>query len=179
MSTASDDAEAQDRLPIDSGEGVTNHPASSGVPFEVALLAVGSARGIGNKVLRNLVARLGDDLGAVWSLSPDVLARLPTRVVTSIFGGLLRNIDVDVVDVPGITRPAYLGGSRVKSMWAFAPPTGAAQSVTLLSHGTKCCVGVLSDTKAVVDTGLMHACFEHAFDEVLALDPKAQSSGVM
>lgn len=112
-------------------------------------------------------------------LMADVLARLPTRVVTSIFGGLLRNIDVDVVDVPGITRPAYLGGSRVKSMWAFAPPTGAALSVTLLSHGTKCCVGVLSDTKAVVDTGLMHACFEHAFDEVLALDPKAQSSGVM
>lgn len=109
----------------------------------------------------------------------DVLARLPTPVVTKIFGGLLRNIDVDIVDVAGIARPAYLGGARVTSMWAFAPPTGAALSVTLLSHGRKCCIGVLSDIKAVVDPSMLISCLEHAFDEVLALDPRGETSEVV
>jgi WS/DGAT/MGAT family acyltransferase len=115
----------------------------------------------------------------VTDLLADVLSQLPTPVVTKIFGSMLRNIDVDVVDVPGITRPAFLAGARVSSMWAFAPPTGAALSVTLLSHGRKCCVGVLADTKAVVDPELLRSCLEHAFDEILELDPKASAKEVV
>lgn len=103
------------------------------------------------------------------SLIADGLARLPTQVVTRVFAGLLRNVDADVVDVAGLRHPAFLAGAQVLSMWAFAPPTGAALSITLLSHGPKCCIAILSDRAAVADTGLLLTCFEHAFDEVIAL----------
>lgn len=109
----------------------------------------------------------------------DALARLPTPVVTRVFGGLLRNIDVDIVDVPGLSRPAFLAGARVTTMWAFAPPTGAALSVTLLSHGAKACIGVLADVKAVIDPPLLHTSLEHALDEALAADPRARVKGVI
>lgn len=99
----------------------------------------------------------------------DVLARLPTPVVTRVFGDLLRNVDVDIVDVPGLSRPVRLGGAGVVSMWAFAPPTGAALSITLLSHCDSCCIAVLCDTKPVADAELMRKCLAHAFDEIVAI----------
>jgi WS/DGAT/MGAT family acyltransferase len=99
----------------------------------------------------------------------DVLARLPTPAVTRLFGGLLRNIDVDIVDVPGLQLPVSLGGASVVSMWAFAPPTGAALSITLLSHVDTCCVAVLCDTKAVQDPPLLRNCLAHSLDEVTAV----------
>ncbi|MFP3901287.1 MAG: wax ester/triacylglycerol synthase domain-containing protein [Acidimicrobiia bacterium] len=74
---------------------------------------------------------------------------LPRPVVTRVFGGLLRSQDVNVSNVPGLVRPAYIGGARLERLWAFAPPTGAALSVTLVSHGEDCDVGVMCDTAAV------------------------------
>jgi WS/DGAT/MGAT family acyltransferase len=97
-----------------------------------------------------------------------LLARLPTPAVTRIFGDMLRNIDVDIVDVPGLRQRVFLGGAEVLSMWAFAPPTGAALSITLLSHVENCCVAVLCDTKAVADPALLRNCLAHGFDEVAA-----------
>lgn len=94
---------------------------------------------------------------------------LPRPVVTRLFGRLLRAIDVDVVDVPGLDRPAYVGGARIDRMWAFAPPTGAALSVTLVSHGGTACVGLSCDRLAVTDPPLMAECLEAALDEVAAL----------
>jgi WS/DGAT/MGAT family acyltransferase len=94
---------------------------------------------------------------------------LPRPVVTRLFGDMLRSIDVDVVDVPGLDRPAFLGGARIDRLWAFAPPTGAALSVTLLSHAGTCCVGLACDRLAVTDPELMDACLAAALDEVVAL----------
>jgi hypothetical protein len=70
-----------------------------------------------------------------------------------------------------MTRPAFLGGAEIERMWAFAPPTGAALSVTLLSHADTACVGIASDLAAVSDPGLLETCLAAAFDEVLALAP--------
>jgi diacylglycerol O-acyltransferase len=86
-----------------------------------------------------------------------------------VFGALLRTIDVDVVDLVGFERPPYLAGARIDRLWAFAPPTGAALSVTLLSHGRTACVALACDRAAVDDPDLMAACLEHGFDEVAAL----------
>ncbi|HEX6239199.1 MAG TPA: wax ester/triacylglycerol synthase domain-containing protein [Acidimicrobiales bacterium] len=74
---------------------------------------------------------------------------LPKPVVTRVFGGLLRSQDVNVSNVPGLVRPAYVGGARIERLAAFAPPTGAAFSVTLVSHGEDCEVAVMCDTAAV------------------------------
>jgi hypothetical protein len=76
---------------------------------------------------------------------------------------------VDIVDVPGLRQTVSLGGAPVVSMWAFAPPTGAALSITLLSHIDNCCIAVLCDAKAVQEPALLRNCLAHAFDEVVAL----------
>ncbi|HVV35647.1 MAG TPA: wax ester/triacylglycerol synthase domain-containing protein [Acidimicrobiales bacterium] len=119
------------------------------------------ARGIVRQERGEPALKLTDIIAAL-------LARLPTPMVTRVFGDMLRNIDVDVVDVPGLTKPAYLGGASVSAMYAFAPPTGAALSITLLSHLDTCCVAVLCDTKPVSDPALLRKCLADAFDEVVA-----------
>lgn len=100
-----------------------------------------------------------------------VLDQLPDDTVTQVFGSMLRNVDVDAVDVPGLASEAFLGGARIDRMWAFAPPTGAALSITLLSHLDTACVGLLSDVAAVRDPELLHTCIASAFEEAMALAP--------
>jgi diacylglycerol O-acyltransferase / wax synthase len=73
------------------------------------------------------------------------------------------------VDVPGLRRRAYLGGARLERLWAFAPPTGAALSVTLVSHDGKACIGVACDQRAVTDPENLHRCLAAALDELAAL----------
>jgi hypothetical protein len=107
-----------------------------------------------------------------------VLDLLPTPVVQRAFAGMLRSIDVDAVDVPGMTKPAYLAGARVDRLWAFAPPTGAALSVTLVSHLDTACVGIACDLAAVQDAELMTTCMERGFDEVLAITGDGHVSAV-
>jgi WS/DGAT/MGAT family acyltransferase len=107
----------------------------------------------------------------------DALDLLPGPVVTWVFGGLLRNVDVDAVDVPGLEEPAYLAGARVERMWAFAPPTGAALSITLLSHAGTACIGVVSDRAAVSAPAVLVDCFRESFDEVSALGTARTASG--
>jgi WS/DGAT/MGAT family acyltransferase len=122
--------------------------------------------------------RIASAIASSWRHEPAVgatdmiagaLNLLPGAVVTRVFRGMLRSIDADVVDLAGLTRPAYVGGARIERMWAFAPPTGAAFSVTLLSHLETCCVAVATDPAAVSQPELLAGCLETAFDEVLAL----------
>jgi WS/DGAT/MGAT family acyltransferase len=94
---------------------------------------------------------------------------LPRPVVSRLFGSMLRSVDVDVANVPGLERPAYAGGARIDRLWAFAPTAGAALSVTLLSHHRTCCIGLACDRLAVADPELLHACLGDALDEMLAL----------
>ncbi|HEX6422460.1 MAG TPA: wax ester/triacylglycerol synthase domain-containing protein [Acidimicrobiales bacterium] len=101
------------------------------------------------------------------------LNMLPGPVVTRLFGEMLRSIDVDVVDVPGLDHRAFLGGARIDRLWAFAPPTGAALSITLLSHERVCCLGLACDRLAVTDPDLLAGCLGDALDELLALGAPA------
>ena len=128
--------------------------------------------------------KIADAVSRQWRREPavgltDVLARvldkLPASLVTSLFGSMLKNVDVDAVDVPGLTEPAFLGGARIDRMWGFAPPTGASMSVTLLSHADTACVGVASDLAAVRDVDLLVCCFESAFEDILTLAPRAEA----
>lgn len=71
-----DDAEAQEVLPLGGSTEADTSPVATDVPFAVALLALGSVRGVGTKGLRSLVSRLGEDLGLVWALPEEKLSRL-------------------------------------------------------------------------------------------------------
>ena len=98
---------------------------------------------------------------------------LPPALATRLFAGMLRSMDVDIVDVPGLDRRAYLGRARLERLWAFAPPTGAALSVTLVSHQATACIGLACDRLPVADPELLATCLGAALDEVIALgDPR-------
>jgi hypothetical protein len=98
-----------------------------------------------------------------------VLDRLPVSVTTSIFGGMLKNIDLVCTNVPGLPNRSYLAGAEVERQYAFAPPSGASLSVALLSHVDQACVGLVVDTVAVPDHEALMACLVGGFDEVLAV----------
>jgi hypothetical protein len=97
------------------------------------------------------------------------LGVLPAPLVQRVFGGMLRSVDVDAVDVPGLREPAYLAGARVERLWAFAPPTGAALSITLVSHGDRACVALATDRAAVNDPDQLAACLQRGLEEVVAM----------
>jgi hypothetical protein len=124
-------------------------------------------------------ARIAGAISRRWRAEPALphtaavsaaLDALPGPVVTRLLGGMLKGVDVDVVNVPGLRRAPYFAGARVDQLWAFAPPTGAALSVTLLSHVDTCCIGLNVDRAAVEAPELMRQCLESSLAEVVQLD---------
>jgi WS/DGAT/MGAT family acyltransferase len=98
-----------------------------------------------------------------------VLDRLPVAVSTSIFGGMLKHVDAVVTNVPGFPEPTYLCGAEILRQYAFAPPTGAACNVSLVSHVDTACVGIVSDVAAIPDHDALVAALVEGFDDVLAV----------
>ncbi len=97
------------------------------------------------------------------------LNRLPIVMTTSIFGGMLKAIDFVATNVPGLTNRVYLAGAEVTHEYAFAPSSGSAFSVALLSHNDQCCIGINIDTAAVSDADELVACLRNGFADVLAV----------
>jgi hypothetical protein len=98
-----------------------------------------------------------------------VLNRLPTATTTALFGGMLKCCDFVTTNVPGAPVPVFAGGAEVERMYAFAPPSGAAVNVSLISHCDTCCIGIVSDTTAIPDPDLFVSCIKSGFDEMLSL----------
>ena len=109
-------------------------------------------------------------LGLTGPLSA-MLNRLPTSTVTAIFGGLLKGVDFITSNVPGAPIPVYLGGAEVTHMFAFAPPAGAGVNVTLVSHNTTCCIGVVAYAAALPDLDYFLECLKRGIAEVTAVKP--------
>ena len=103
------------------------------------------------------------------------LNRLPIALTTSIFGGMLKAIDFVATNVPGLPHRVFLAGAEVTREYAFAPPSGAAFSVALLSHGDQCCIGINIDTTAVPDAHELIACLREGFDDVLSVGVQQSS----
>jgi diacylglycerol O-acyltransferase / wax synthase len=122
--------------------------------------------------------RIADAIVRAWRSEPAVagtpalsaaLNLLPGPVVTRLFGGLLRSRDVNVSNVPGLSRPTYVGGARIERLWAFAPPAGAAFSVTLVSHGDNCGVAVMCDPAAVAEPDRLGRLVEAGVSEMVRI----------
>ncbi|MFM8971514.1 MAG: WS/DGAT domain-containing protein, partial [Actinomycetota bacterium] len=97
-----------------------------------------------------------------------VLNRLPTSATTALFGGMLKGCDFVTTNVPGAPVPVFVAGAGVERLYAFAPPSGAAFNVSLISHCDTCCIGIVIDTEAVPDPDALVASIRAGFDEVLA-----------
>lgn len=123
-------------------------------------------------------ARIASNVARSWRTEPsvgftDILAtalnRLPERNLTNVFAGMLRGVDVDAVDVPGLREPVALAGAPVERLWAFAPPAGAAVSITLLSHLDRGCIALAVDVGAVKDPERLVGAIQRALDETTRL----------
>jgi hypothetical protein len=82
---------------------------------------------------------------------------------------MLRGDDFCVTNVPGVPYETYLAGSRVDGFYAFAPPSGAALNVSLVTPAGRACVGISVDTAAIPDSPKLAASLEEGFAEIFGL----------
>jgi WS/DGAT/MGAT family acyltransferase len=122
-------------------------------------------RAIGERVKR---ARSEPAINGIGFIAP-VLARLPSAAVSDFVGSLTATNDLQASNVPGIREDVYLAGAKIERMYGFGPLPGCACMVTLVTHGSTCCVGVNVDPAAVTDIDRFVGCLRAGFEEVLAL----------
>jgi len=95
-----------------------------------------------------------------------ILNRLPTAVVTQLFGSMLKGVDFVTSNVPGVPVPVFFAGAALESQVAFGPLTGAATNVTLVSYLDDLHIGVNMDRAAIPDRDVFIECLREGFDEV-------------
>ena len=114
-------------------------------------------------------------LAAAWKEAPGLavsdvvatgLSTLPGPVARNLWGAMLRGTDVCVTNVPGPPGRTSIAGAAVDGIYAFAPPSGAALNVSLVSSAAKACIGITVDAAAVPDSAKLAGCLEDAFAEV-------------
>jgi diacylglycerol O-acyltransferase len=122
------------------------------------------------RVVHQLVhdVRAEPALGLVGPISA-VLYRLGTSVATAAFNSMMRGVDVVTTNVPGTPFDIHFAGSRVESLYAFAPLAGAAMNVALFSYKDRVHVGVCTDSAAVPDPDVLMVCLREGFEEVCAI----------
>lgn len=99
----------------------------------------------------------------------NLMNRLPTTVVTQIFGSMMKGLDFQASNVPGSPLPLYLRGVAVEAVLPFGPLAGAACNVTLLSYQNDLNIGINVDPVAVPDTDEFIECIRAGYDEILDL----------
>ncbi len=126
------------------------------------------------------IAREARDEPAVRLTDPlaRALNQLPTAVTTALSGAMLKGADFVTSNVPGVPFPVYLAGAELRANYAFAPLTGAAANVTLVSHCGTCCIGVNTDSVAIPDTAAFLRALDEGFAEVVSLGEPAVDDGV-
>jgi WS/DGAT/MGAT family acyltransferase len=95
-----------------------------------------------------------------------LLYRLPTSISTGVFGSMLRGVDFVATNVPGVPIPLFFAGARMEAQFAFAPMTGAAANIALLSYLDELQIAVNTDPAAVPDPEVFHACLLEGIDEI-------------
>lgn len=120
--------------------------------------------------MRELVAeQRGEPALAMIEPMAGVLNRLPTTVTTSLFGSMLKGVDVTTSNVPGAPIPIFIGGAEIELMVPFGPLVGAALNVTLLSNRDNVHLGINCDLAAVPDPDVLRDCLQESFEEILKL----------
>lgn len=97
-----------------------------------------------------------------------VLMTMPRAVTTRIAGGLMKGTDFAATNVPGPPVPVFVAGARVNRIIPFAPKSGAAINIGLMSYNGRAEIGINIDREAVPDVEFLVDCFRDAFNEVIA-----------
>jgi diacylglycerol O-acyltransferase / wax synthase len=83
--------------------------------------------------------------------------------------GILKHADFVASNVPGVSKPVYLAGSKVTGMSAFGPTIGTSLNTTLMSYAGTCHIGINIDTAAVPDPVVLLSCLQESAAEIAAL----------
>ena len=97
--------------------------------------------------------------------------RLPKRIVGPMTRRTMSGVDLQISNVAGNPRRTYFGG--VASLKGVALPVGglSALAITMVSHGGRADVGIVSDKVALPDGDLLVRRIQEGFDAVAALAP--------
>lgn len=150
-----------------------NAPQHGGNAFVPARLEVPVAHDDPSDLLREIrrccVAARDEPANQLVEPMSNVLNRLPTSVVTQLFGTMMKGLDFQASNVPGSPLPLYMAGVPVDAVFPFGPLAGAATNVTLLSYRNELNIGVNVDPAAVSDVDLFMECLRTAYDDLLDL----------
>jgi hypothetical protein len=105
------------------------------------------------------------------------LSRLPGPATRAVMSSLLKSVDVVATNVRGVPQRCYIAGAELTREFAFAPPSGAALNVALVSHVDTACIGINMDRAAVTEPDLLMTCLGESFAEVLALGQPSHQEG--
>ena len=126
--------------------------------------------------------RIVGGLARAWQREPAIefsdglaaaLLLLPVPLTAAVFRNMLANVDMVCSNVPGIPTRSWLAGAEMVREYPFAPTSGSALSVTMMSHGDTACIGVACDVAAVGDPALLCECLHEALAEVVAVGYRA------
>ena len=90
-------------------------------------------------------------------------------MISQLAGGLTKANDLQASNVRGIREDVYLAGAKIERAYPFGPLPGCATMITLVSHGSMCCIGANVDPAAVTDPERFNRNLCEGFDEVLTL----------
>jgi WS/DGAT/MGAT family acyltransferase len=102
-----------------------------------------------------------------------LLSRLPGEFVSRIAGDMTKQNDLQASNVPGLREDVFLAGAKIERIYPFAPLPGCAAMISMVTHGSTCCIGANLDGAAISDQDLFARCLVDGFAEVLALHPGA------
>lgn len=101
------------------------------------------------------------------------LSKLPKPVLIELTARATAAADLQISNIPGLRRPAYLAGARVVGTYPFGPRPGVAGMITMMTLEGHCHIGLNVDAHAFPNVEVLYDCLEAGFEEVLNLSVSA------
>lgn len=103
------------------------------------------------------------------------LSKLPKPVLVELTARATAAADLQISNIPGLKRPAYLAGAQVVGTYPFGPRPGVAGMITMMTLERRCHIGLNLDAQAFPNTEVLYDCLEAGFEEVLNLGVSAEA----
>jgi diacylglycerol O-acyltransferase len=97
------------------------------------------------------------------------LSKLPSAAIVELTARATAVVDMQISNIPGLRRPAYIAGARVLGTYALGPRPGVAAMVTMMTLEGLCCIGLNVDAQAFPRLDILEECLQAGFREVLDL----------